>query len=179
MAPTSVLAIFIVWHLKPKKELDSSCWLSLTPRNSHNSLLLSGTPLCDQDGALCPQNGFNLSEVVLFLYLNIFSVLKISLLGKRHTSLYIGNSIYGLKNFWGPNSLIHQKWDGVSIDIWWRRGSFLKLFRTQQNGFTCYVGGRKWSLWHKGGTANLNLERSGMPWPWHGVRPRQQDANLF
>lgn len=89
---------------------------------------------------------FTLSEMVLFLYPNIFSILKSPLTGKSHAALYIGNLACGFKNFWLLNMPTHQSWAGVSVDMWWLRGSFLKLFSTQQNCFNFHVGGRKWSL---------------------------------
>lgn len=145
MALTSLLAIFCVGHLKLKKELNTSSWLSLTLRNSGNDhcsqiyhCMTSMVPTLRMDSSL--------SDMVLFFYLNVFSVLTISLLGKSHAAPYTGNSACGFQNFWIPNTSTHQIWASVSIDMWWLRGSFLNLFSTQQNCFSFHDGGRKWSL---------------------------------
>ena len=160
MAPISLLAIFCVWQLKLKKQLDTSSWLSLTLRNSFTRLLLSETLLREHQSALCPQNGRNCFRSGSVLVPEYFLCPQNSSVGKSHAALYIKNSAYGFKNFQGLNTSVYQSWVGC-IHVWWLRDSFLKLFSIQQNYFNFYVGGRKWNLWSTGGTANLNLEKRG------------------
>lgn len=145
-APTSLLAIFCVWHLKPKKELDTSSWLSPILRNSCKSYC-SRIRHCMTSMVLSTlRMDWTFSEMVLFLHLNIFSILQILLVGESHAALYIRNSACGFKNSWLWNTPTHQSWVGVSLDMWWLRGSFPECFITQQNCFNFHSGGRKWSL---------------------------------
>lgn len=107
--------------------------------------LLSDIPLHDRHGALYPQNGLISFRNGSEMFLNFFSVLTIPLLGKSCCSTQWKFSMWVLEVLDTEHVNI-PNWVGVSIDMWWLRGSSLKLFSTQQNCCDLHVGGRKWSL---------------------------------